>query len=469
MYIIKNATKNLLRNKNRNILTGILLFFMLSAICISVVIESASRKMSEIYKEQFKITATLKVDFQSLIGTAQSFVLDYPDLTAEDFKKYADSDYVNDYITFGSNGMFAPNVIAVGTENESNSFGGLQIEDGGRSQQYYSANLSLYGYSDVMLLTDFLEGYRKITSGTIFSTLNECVISEELAKKNDLKVGDSILLQTTEKADSESLTLTISGIYSDIRPSNAFVFETTQLSANDVIVNFDTIAQLSSEKYAVDGSFVLSDPSRIDAFTKELKDKGLPEAYYISSNSEDYLQAIAPAEGLSSIVRVFMIIVLVLGGGILLFLSLIAVRDRKYEIGILRARGMTKCKIAAQFLTENLMLVLICLVLSLSAGVTSAQMVSDKLLEGELTKIEQQEKNRTDQLSDMFSMDLTRTQNFGEDSENVAPITKVEVNITLENIITITLISLMLCVFTSTVSVIYISKREPMRILMERN
>jgi len=151
MYIIKNAAKNLLRNKGRNILTGILLFFMLTAICVSVVIESASQKMSEVYKDQFEITATLKVDFHSLIGSAQNFELDYEDLTAEDSRNYADSDHVKNCITFGANGMYAPDVVAIGAGNESSGFGGLQITDGGRSEQYYTANLSLYGYSDVML------------------------------------------------------------------------------------------------------------------------------------------------------------------------------------------------------------------------------------------------------------------------------------------------------------------------------
>ena len=470
MYIIKNAVKNLMRNKGRNILTGILLFFMLTAICVSVVIESASQKMSEVYKDQFEITATLKVDYHSLIGTAQNFVLDFQELTADDFRLYADSDHIKNCITFGSNAMYAPAITAIGAENESNSFGGLQITSDGYSEQYYNANLSVYGYSDVMQLTDFIEGNRKIISGSIFSALNECIISEELAKQNGLNIGDSIEMNTVERADNETLTLMVSGIYSDVRPSGGgFIISSTQLPANDVLVSFDTIAQLSSDKYGVDGSFILSDPGKLDAFTQELKSKGLPDAYYISSNNEDYLQAVAPAEGLSGIIRIFMIVVLVLGSGILLFLSLIAVRERKYEIGILRARGMAKGKIAVQFLTENLLLVAICLVVSLSTGAVCAQPVSDKLLENELAKIEQHDKNRTDQFSDIFSMDLTQTPNFGQNAGDISPITKIEVSLSGSNIFTIVLISLILCVFTSAVGVIYISKREPMRILMERN
>ena len=56
MYIIKNALKNLVRNKGRNVLVGILLFFMLTALCVSVVIESASQKLSDVYIDRFNIT-----------------------------------------------------------------------------------------------------------------------------------------------------------------------------------------------------------------------------------------------------------------------------------------------------------------------------------------------------------------------------------------------------------------------------
>lgn len=468
MYIVKNALKNLSRNKGRNILSGILIFIMLTAICVSVTIESAAKKMSGTYKERFDVTANLSVDYMSLIGGSSNGLLDIPKLTQEDYAEFADSDYVKDCITFGSTVIYAPDITAIGEEMISD--GGMQImEPDGFSSQFYSANLSLYGYSDLMLLTDFIEGNRKFISGAVFENINECVISSELAEQNGLSVGDTIEAHTARKESSQTLNLTISGIYLDAVPTEEALRNVTQNRRNDVMVGFDTLSQLSSEKYDIEGTFILSDPNAITAFTQELREKGLPKAFYPTTNADAYQQVAAPVEGLSGIMRVFMIIVLILGGGILMSLSLITIRERKYEIGILRAKGMPKGRIAAQFLTENFILVLICLVLSLSAGVVSAQPISDKLLESELAKIEQQEEDRADQYSSIFSADSSQSRNFGQSMDDIEPITTIKVSLTAADIFTIALISLALCVFTSAIGVIYISKREPMRILMERN
>ena len=469
MYILKNAIKNLFRNKSRNILMGVLLFFMLTVICVSVVIESASQKMSDVYKEQFNVTATFKVDYQSLIATSKNNNLDIPPLMAEDYKKFAESDYVKDYVTYGWNAMYAPDITAIGEDKESSNLGGLQITGGDR-EGFYSANLSIYGYSDITQLTDFLDGSRKIIDGTVFSGLNECIISEEIAKKNNLKINDTIKVLTVDKSKSQTLTLTVSGIYSDAKPSDdQFVFSATQLPSNDVMVSFDTIAQLRSDEYSVEGSFILANADALDGFTKDLKSKGLPEAYYISSNSDEYKKIVAPADGLSQIVNVFMIVVLILGSGILLLLSFITIRERKYEIGILRARGMTKGKIALQFLAESFALITICLVLALSTGVLTAQPVSDALLKNEIAKIEQQEKDNSEKLDNIFSIDLAESVEFGSSTENLKSISNIKVGFTATNILVIVLISIALCVLTSITGVIYVSKREPMRILMERN
>jgi len=469
MYIIKNAVKNLSRNKSRNILMGILLFFMLTAICVSVVIESASQKMSDVYKAQFNVTATFKVDYHSLIATARNNILDVPELTTEDFYRFADSKHVKDYVTYGENAMYAPDITAVGQDSAASSFGGMQILDGDR-EGFYEANLSIYGYSDITQLTDFLDGSRKIIDGAVFSNLNECIISEELAQKNNLQINDTIEVRAVDKSKAQTLTLTVSGIYSDAKASDSqFVFSSTQLPANDVMINFDTIAQLNSEVYGVEGSFILADADALEGFSKELESKGLPEAYYISSNSDEYKKIIAPADGLSSIVRVFMVVVLILGSGILLLLSFITIRERKYEIGILRARGMTKGRIALQFLVESFALITICLALALSTGTLAAQPVSDVLLKNEIEKIEQQEQAGAERLDNIFSTDLVRNVEFGESTESLKAVTNIKVGFTATNILVIVFISIALCILTSITGVIYVSKREPMRILMERN
>lgn len=54
---------------------------------------------------------------------------------------------------------------------------------------------------------------------------------------------------------------------------------------------------------------------------------------------------VEPVESLKSLSLTFLIIILILGAVIMLLLSVIAVRERKYEIGVLRAMDMKKKKI----------------------------------------------------------------------------------------------------------------------------
>ncbi len=471
MYIIKNSIKNLGRNKGRNILMGIFIFLMLLVVCISIVIESASVKIASVYKSRFQVTANLKVDFMSLISGSSNGLLEIPSPTQDDYDRFTDSKYVEDCITYGSTVVYAPELTAVGEDKISTAYPGMQImEPDGFSAQYYSANLSIYGYSDLMLLTDFIEGNRKIVSGSVYTDINECVISSELANQNGLSVGDSFDVLTSKKDVSQTLNLTISGIYLDAIPNSEMaMLNATQNRRNDIMVSLETLKQLSSDKYDIDGTFILSDPNAVDAFTAELYEKGLSEAYYISTNVADYQQVAAPAEGITNIVRVFMAVVLVLGGSILLFLSLITIRERKYEIGILRAKGMSKLKITIQIFTENIAIILTCLVLAMSMGIIIAQPVSDMLLQQQLEELDKQQDNSKNYYEGLFISDDSPNKEFGSNIQDLEPITRIPVELTKSNMLSISIYSIALSIFTSLTGVIYISKNEPMKILMERS
>lgn len=63
----------------------------------------------------------------------------------------------------------------------------------------------------------------------------------------------------------------------------------------------------------------------------------------------------------------FLIVVLVLSSMILILLSTLAIRERKYEIGVLRAMGL---------LTEMLAITGICLILGLVIGMVASQPIA---------------------------------------------------------------------------------------------
>jgi len=92
---------------------------------------------------------------------------------------------------------------------------------------------------------------------------------------------------------------------------------------------------------------------------------------------------IAPIEKLQDISLTFLLVVLLFGAAIMILLSVIAIRERKYEIGVLRAMGMKKKKIALCLWIETIIITCICYVIGMIAGTLLAAPVSNALWTGD--------------------------------------------------------------------------------------
>ena len=114
----------------------------------------------------------------------------------------------------------------------------------------------------------------------------------------------------------------------------------------------------------------------------------------VQTDSASYESIVGPVEGLKGISITFVIIVLLFGATILILLASIAIRERKYEIGVLRAMGMKKIKVAAGLWTETLAITIICLVLGLAVGTMVAQPVANIMLEQQIAAAEKSTANQ---------------------------------------------------------------------------
>ena len=63
---------------------------------------------------------------------------------------------------------------------------------------------------------------------------------------------------------------------------------------------------------------------------------------------------------------------------------MINIRERKYEIGVLRTIGMSKTKLTMQFLSELLIVGLVALLLGAGIGAVSSKPISNSLLSSEI-------------------------------------------------------------------------------------
>ena len=176
--------------------------------------------------------------------------------------------------------------------------------------------------------------------------------------------------------------------------------------------------------------FYLHSPDMLAAFEAELREKGLPDDWALFRDEAGYRRMIAPIENLQAVSFTFLLVVLVFGAAIMLLLSVIAIRERKYEIGVLRAMGMKKKKVALCLWAETIAITFVCFLLGMGVGTALASPVSNALWTGE-----------------------------------------GQLNIALDGVTALQIlgVSLLLATLAGAVSVSRITKYEPIKILMERN
>ena len=183
-----------------------------------------------------------------------------------------------------------------------------------------------------------------------------------------------------------------------------------------------------------------------------------------------YETIVGPVVGMKNISLTFMIIILILGAAVLILLTSIAVRERKYEIGVLRAMGMKKRKVAAGLLAELFILTVVCLVVGVGVGSAAAQPAADILISQQAEAAQSAAPEQS-----MFGgmggrMGSIRGIGGLLGQQNIAvPLDEIAVSIGVGTIGQIIGIALLLSAFAGLIAVSRITKYEPIKILMERN
>ncbi|MCL2497377.1 MAG: ABC transporter permease [Symbiobacteriaceae bacterium] len=205
----------------------------------------------------------------------------------------------------------------------------------------------------------------------------------------------------------------------------------------------------------VDAVYFLKRPELLAVFEAELRDKGLPDNYSVKTDESTFASVAGPVESLQKLSLTFLLIVLVLGAVIMVLLSFIVIRERKYEIGVLRAMGMKKEKIALGLWTETIIITCLCFVLGMGAGSILSQPVSDAILAGQAETSAPGSSSLADRLNEAQGV--------------VPPTTKIDIAIDPVTALEIFAVSILLASIAGIIAVSRITKSEPIKILMERN
>lgn len=472
MYILTNAFNNLGRNKGRNILLGIIIFILILSTTVGLVINTTTKGIIEDYKARFGSEVTLSVDFDKLMAEytpnadGRTFLSTAPKISPEKYVAFADSECLKTYHMNMLAGIVFENLKAV-DEQANEGMGSI----GGGNGDYISPTAKLLGYTDPNDMPDFANGLRKMIEGTLYQGKNECIVSSDFADLNQLGVGDTFVVKDTKS--KKTIALKVAGIYADATeakkelPASFFSMEGSYGNRrNEIFVNIDTVSgNFDISGLTVNAEYELKSPDLVQDFEKELRDKGLPDAYNVETDEASYNKIVAPVIGLSKISMTFVWVILVVGSMILLLITTMAIRERKYEIGVLRAMGLKKEKISVMFVAETVMITVLCLGLGLGIGNAVSQPVADSLIASQVEAIAGSAKGDM-QFSGSIS---TEESNTSASASNVQPLSEIDVSLTSEASLQIALIALALALLSSATGVIFITKYEPMKILSERN
>jgi putative ABC transport system permease protein len=466
MYLFTNAMKNLARNKGRNILiAGVMLVIIVSTVVTLTISNAAAKVIDEI-----------RLDIGSKVEVRQDFIEmkqsglgkeDANYVSIENFKTYAESQYLSKTIWNADMYAWSDTFCAVG-DDPQNPGGITRTNDNG--EEVLVETCKLVSTSEPDTLADFGTN-REIIEGRMFEEINECIISQELADLNNIFVGDVIELRGAYAAD-KTYHLTIVGIYSDVTEEYAnFFLEMNGRFAdnrrNEIITNFDTMIAAGWETNAgldMKTTYYLKNPDDIMMFEQEVRSKGLPITYDVSINQAAYDKVTGPLSGMKGAVVTFMIVILILGAIVLALISFLAVRERKYEVGVLRAMGMGKAKVAFGILAEAVIIAALCLVIGLGTGSVMAQPIADGILEGKIAAAEVESSQGGNKV--LIAGGQMQTNDIAQGYE---PESEIQVSLGRNVMFQIIMITLGLAALSGVIGVIVITQYEPLKILRERN
>jgi len=193
-----------------------------------------------------------------------------------------------------------------------------------------------------------------LTSGkTIDATGSDLValVGSELATKNNLTVGSTFTAYGS--------TIEVSGIYNT---DNKF-------QDSGIIMPLATVQKLTDQSGAVTSVVASVDSSDNVSKTVTSLKTTLGDTADITSQAEQAESSVASLKSISGLALAGVIGATIAGATIILLAMTMIVRERRHEIGVIKAIGGSNVKVIGQFVTEALTLTIIGSIIGLAFGV----------------------------------------------------------------------------------------------------
>lgn len=192
--------------------------------------------------------------------------------------------------------------------------------------------------------------------------VDQALVSSSMASKNNLKVGSTFTAYST--------TLTVGGIFTS----------STQAAAGDVIVSLPTEQRLSGQSGDITSAVATVDSlDNLDSATTAIKNT-LGSSADVTNAVQQVDQTVQPLNSVKTISLFSLIGAIVAGAIIILLIMIMIVRERKKEIGVVKAIGSSNVRVMVEFMVEALTFTILGAIIGLIIGVVGGQPVTKLLV-----------------------------------------------------------------------------------------
>lgn len=471
MFFIKRALLYVKRKKSKVVTVGAILFIVSTLVLTGLVIKSASQNAFDYAREKLGASVNYMTDMSSVMGDRGGRVPgsgmgvtlpgDFTNITLDEVDKISEgSELIKDTLI---NATLAANAVDFSYFNLNSS------EDTETDRPRMGASINIVGSNFEATDNVFFNDTNKLLSGRYFtdeeveSGANVIIIENTIATLNELEIGDTITVSKIirgvpgSEATSSEMTFTIVGIYKTGTPTDASSTDfrgSFNLSENTMYAPFNTVLTNNGSK--IDSvTFTLKNPSDVDAFTTYVE--GIGTSYRtLNANDAAYEKMVGPISSVSNTSNILVFVVVIAGGLIIGLLSMLSIKDRKYELGVLLSLGESRIKIVLQLLTEMIVISVVSFAFAILISNYTAQLTTNFLLNNALAE------ETTEEVRPGFG-------NFREPAVNdVSAIDSLSVDVNMEDSLKMLGLGLLIIVLGNISQALFVLKANPKEILLER-
>lgn len=489
MNFFKRSLKYIKAKKIKTVLFAIIFILLGNLVIIGFGVSKASTNAKNIARKKMNPVVKYEENYSNYFSDEIVYVnLKIMDEMANDSRVKASSSVITSEAK-------AINFDPVKPEIKEDIFEGLEEDESN------DKTITLKGtrYSNMI---EFENGTYEMVEGKFISkddlkNKNKVVvIEEELAKNNNLHIGDLIDINILEdyvanelgvNIDDGTITVKIIGIYkSNVEAENSYyqagykanviLFPTTAIT--DEILNiaqkeYDYYYKLYSDElekieikeellYSNGLSLLLNDPNDLDKFVNDYQTK-IGKNFKLNTNDEIFKKYSKPLDTISLFANIIVWALLINSVIIITLVTALTLKSREYEIGVLVSLGVQKWKVIAQLFLEILIIALISFAVASVSGSLISKGVGQKVLD--IQSSFSGDDDKEENIADYYYADTDYFSELNKDSI----ISEYKVAIDAGLIIKIFLVGILVVFVSILIPALMILRYNPKQILMTTN